>query len=57
MEPTFVTGDFVIARSASEYRVGDIVVFQTESADVIHRIVGGNAEDGFATRGDNKTNE
>ncbi len=53
MEPTYETGDLVVTRSASDYDVGDVIAFRTEEGDVIHRIIGGNATDGFRTQGDN----
>lgn len=53
MEPTYETGDLVVTRSASEYEVGDVIAFRTEEGGVIHRIIGGDAEEGFQTQGDN----
>lgn len=53
MEPTYETGDLVVARSSDDYEVGDVIAFRTEEGDVIHRIIGGNAEEGFRTQGDN----
>ncbi len=62
MYPVFTRGDMVlIKRLAPEEspQPGDIVIFKAEegrlAADgwVIHRIVGGNATDGFITKGDN----
>jgi signal peptidase I len=57
MEPTYSTGDLVITEKAKEYAIGDIIAFETRGGIVIHRIVGGNAEEGYVTRGDNKPNE
>lgn len=60
MEPTHRTGDLVIARTERNYRVGDVVAFRVPDAGtsegpvVIHRIVGGDADDGYVLQGDNK---
>jgi signal peptidase I len=60
MEPTLETGDLVIVRRADDYAVGDVIAFRVPpgqpgaGALVIHRIVGGSAETGFVTQGDNK---
>lgn len=53
MEPTYATGDLVVARRAAVYGVGDVIAFRTAEGDVIHRIIGGDAEAGFRTQGDN----
>lgn len=55
MEPTYHTGDLVVSR-CGPVEVGDVVVYNppdTGDARVIHRIVGGNAEDGWVIQGDN----
>ena len=60
MEPTLHTGDLAVTRKQGSYSVGDIVAFRVpkgqpaEGAMVIHRIVGGTAEEGFVMQGDNK---
>ena len=54
MEPTFHTGDLAITQRRAEYRVGDVVAFSTEGGVVIHRIVGGDADQGFTMQGDNR---
>jgi signal peptidase len=60
MEPTLRSGDFVILRRADAYASGDVVVYRVPQGEpgagtlVIHRIVGGSAEAGFVTQGDNK---
>jgi signal peptidase I len=55
MEPTLSTGDLAYVRRASSYEVGDIVAFRVpEGGLVIHRIVGGNGQDGYVPQGDNK---
>src|SRR5687768_2881473 len=59
MEPTLEHDDLVLVRKASDYRRGDVVAFRIRAGEpaagtmVIHRIVGGSADDGFVTRGDN----
>lgn len=53
MEPTYETGDLVVTRQADEYEAGDVIAFRTAEGDVIHRIIGGNADEGFRTQGDN----
>lgn len=52
MEPTYHTGDLVIARQKPDYEAGDIVVYRTEYGNVIHRIVSGD-RDGYVLQGDN----
>jgi signal peptidase I len=60
MEPTFRTGDVVVALRQSSYRRGDVVVYRVPADEpaagdrVIHRIVGGSAATGFVMKGDNK---
>ena len=59
MEPTMDPGDLVITRTG-HYEIGDVVVYaipeDTPGAGVmvIHRIVGGDAVNGFITLGDNR---
>jgi signal peptidase I len=55
MEPLFHTGDFVVTRR-SDYQKGDVIAFHTgeSSGIVIHRIIGGNSQQGFLTQGDNR---
>ncbi|NLG73388.1 MAG: signal peptidase I [Chloroflexi bacterium] len=55
MEPTLYTGDLAVMQRQAAYAPGDIVAFRVPGGHVIHRIVGGSAEEGFITRGDNKT--
>jgi signal peptidase len=61
MDPTLHTGDLVIALKQSVYRRGDVIAYHIPNnqagagAVVIHRIVGGSAQDGYVTRGDNRT--
>jgi signal peptidase len=57
MEPSYVTGDLVVTRAGTP-AVGDIIVYQPKDvggARVIHRIVGGNARDGWIMKGDNNS--
>lgn len=54
MEPTLRSGDLAILRKRPAYGVGDIVAYPVHGGVVIHRIVGGNATDGFITQGDNR---
>lgn len=60
MEPHMHTGDLVLVREQSSYDIGDAVAYRIpagetgEGSVVIHRITGGNAVDGFETRGDNR---
>ena len=56
MEPTYYTGDLVVAR-CGEPEVGDVVVYQPADlggARIIHRIIGGDA-DGWEMKGDNNS--
>ena len=60
MDPTLSSGDLVAVRRQAHYRVGDLIAYQIRKGDfgagriVIHRIVGGDAEQGFLIRGDNR---
>lgn len=51
MEPTIMTDDLIIVQEAESYEIGDIVVFQSGSMLVVHRIVDMDAEL-VTTRGD-----
>lgn len=59
MEPTLRSGDLIVARVQSTYGKGDVVAFRppqhrtSGDAVVVHRIVGGSADEAFITRGDN----
>lgn len=59
MEPTYHTGDLVIARAQPSYAIGDIVAYKVPQGDVgagltvIHRIIGGSPAAGYIMRGDN----
>jgi len=58
MEPAMSGGALVVALPEDTYQRGDVIVYRVpqgepgEGARVIHRIVGGSAQDGFRTRGD-----
>ena len=61
MLPTLRTGDLVVVRKSESYGIGDVVVYTIPEGEtaagehVIHRIVGGDAVDGFVMKGDNNT--
>ena len=48
------TGDLVIMHKAAQYQVGDVIAYEVDNKNVIHRIVGGSPAKGFLTQGDNK---
>lgn len=57
MEPNIMTGSLVMVQPRDEYRVGDVITFNSRSAKVptTHRIVDSYVEDGrtmFITKGD-----
>lgn len=56
MEPTYYTGDLVVARCGTP-KIGDVVVYRPSelggSARIIHRIVGGDGATGWTMKGDN----
>lgn len=55
MEPTYYTGDLVVSR-CGPVEVGDVIVYSPPDvggARVIHRIVDGDAGDGWIVQGDN----
>lgn len=59
MEPRMVTGDLAVVRKTGDYARGDVIAFHIPKEDgeqggvVIHRIVDGDTESGYRTRGDN----
>jgi signal peptidase len=59
MLPVYNTGDLVVLRGASSYKVGDIVGYHVPKGElgegllVVHRIVGGDATSGYVLQGDN----
>lgn len=55
MEPTYESGDLVIARDIAP-AIGDVIVYAPETlggAQVVHRIIGGDADSGWQVQGDN----
>src|SRR3954469_16881848 len=61
MEPRYHTGDLVLVLKRQSYHPGQLVAYRVPEGDpmagaqVIHRIVGGDAKHGFVVRGDNRT--
>jgi len=59
MLPTLRHGDLVIVRRQDAYAPGDIVAYRVPQGEpgaghiIIHRIVGGSAQEGYVTQGDN----
>lgn len=60
MEPRLHTGDLVVLRAQEDYKPGDVVTYPVPEGVpgagrlVIHRIIGGSADTGFTTQGDNR---
>ncbi|WP_430868382.1 signal peptidase I [Demequina aurantiaca] len=55
MEPTYYTGDIVVARTG-EPQIGDVVVYTTADlggGQIVHRIIGGDGQTGWDLQGDN----
>lgn len=61
MEPRYHTGDLVLVEKQSSYHAGQLIAYRVPKGDpmagaqVIHRIIGGDAKHGFLMRGDNRT--
>ena len=60
MQPTFHSGDLVVARTQDRYHVGDIIVFKVattagHNANIVHRIIAIEADGSFVTQGDNRS--
>jgi len=61
MLPRYHTGNLVLVEQQSSYRVGQLIAYRVPRGDpmagaqVIHRIVGGDAQRGFIVKGDNRT--
>lgn len=55
MNPVYYQGDLVVVIRASEYHVGDIAKYRSTRTheEVLHRIIGGDAVDGYVFKGDN----
>ncbi|MGA0879476.1 MAG: signal peptidase I, partial [Ilumatobacteraceae bacterium] len=54
MQPALYDGDLVLTRQQDSYRIGDLIVYPIDTNKaVIHRIIDGNATDGWITQGDN----
>lgn len=60
MQPALRPGALVVGRRQSSYARGDVIVYRVPKGEpgagtrVIHRVVGGSAEAGYITRGDNR---
>lgn len=55
MEPTYKSGDLVIARDVPVQK-GDVIVYAPNSlggAQIVHRVIGGDATAGWQLQGDN----
>jgi signal peptidase I len=61
MLPRYKTGDLVLVERQSSYHVGQVIAYHVPKGDplagaqVIHRIIGGDAKHGFVVQGDNRT--
>jgi signal peptidase I len=61
MEPRYHTGDLVLVEKQHGYHAGQLIAYRVPKGDpmagaqVIHRIIGGDAKHGFIVRGDNRT--
>src|SRR3954468_1069106 len=61
MLPRYHTGDLVLVERHSGYHVGQVIAYRVPKGDamagaqVIHRIIGGNATAGWIVQGDNRT--
>ena len=61
MEPRYHTGDLVLVERRASYHAGQVIAYRVPKGDpmagaqVIHRIIGGDAAHGFVVRGDNRT--
>jgi len=61
MLPRYHTGDLVLVEKQATYHVGELIAYRVPKGDamagaqVIHRIVGGDAQHGFIVQGDNRT--
>jgi signal peptidase len=61
MLPRYHTGDLVLVERRASYHLGQVIAYRVPKGDpmagaqVIHRIIGGNATQGFVVQGDNRT--
>lgn len=61
MLPRYTTGDLVVVERHATYHVGEVIAYRVPKPDpmagaqVIHRIIGGDAKHGFIVQGDNRT--
>jgi signal peptidase len=61
MLPRYKTGDLVLVEHRSSYHKGEVIAYRVPKggpmagAQVIHRIIGGDARHGFVVQGDNRT--
>lgn len=61
MLPRYKTGDLVLVERKASYHVGQVIAYHVPKGDpmagaqVIHRIIGGDATHGFIVQGDNRT--
>jgi signal peptidase I len=61
MLPRYHTGDLVLVEQQPSYHVGQLIAYRVPKGDpmagaqVIHRIIGGSAQQGFIVKGDNRT--
>jgi signal peptidase I len=61
MLPRYKTGDLVLVEHHASYHKGEVIAYHVPKGDpmagaqVIHRIIGGDAKHGFIVKGDNRT--
>ena len=61
MLPRYHTGDLVLVERKGSYHVGQVIAYRVPKGDamagaqVIHRIIGGDAQHGFLVQGDNRS--
>src|SRR5437868_15438044 len=61
MLPHYRTGDLVLVEHHGSYHKGEVIAYHVPKGDpmagaqVIHRIIGGDAKHGFIVKGDNRT--
>ncbi|MEK9663804.1 MAG: signal peptidase I [Candidatus Nanopelagicales bacterium] len=57
MEPNYHTGDLVLAWNDQGWQLGDVILYGIQGSTdglIVHRLVSGNAQDGWYAQGDNK---